>query len=55
MRFDTPLYIIDKNNNPAVLFEIGFLSDSDDAAYMSSIEGQTRIAQAIADGIMQTI
>lgn len=54
MRFDTPLYIIDKNNIPAVLFEIGFLSDSDDA-YMSSIEGQTRIAQAIADGIMETI
>lgn len=52
---DTPLYVIDKNNIPAVLLEIGFLSDSDDIAYMKDIEGQANIARAIADGIMETI
>lgn len=53
--FDTPLYVIDKNNIPAALFEIGFLSDSDDAAYMTSAKGQAKIAEAIADGIMETV
>lgn len=50
--FDTPLYVIDQNNIPAMLLEIGFLSDSDDAAYMTSSEGQKAIAQAIANAIM---
>lgn len=52
---DTPLYVIDKNNIPAILLEIGFLSDSDDSAYMKDKEGQANIARAIADGIMETI
>lgn len=47
------LYVIDANPIPALLLEIGFLSDSDDATYIS--ENSTTIAQAIANGIIQAL
>lgn len=48
---DGSLYVIDQNDVPAMLIEIGFITDSEEAAYMASSVGQNNIAQAIADGI----
>ena len=45
------LYVIDQNTVPALLLELGFISDSDDFNYLNSQEGQTNIAQAIAQSI----
>lgn len=45
---ESSLYVIDHNAVPAILLELGFLSDSDDAAYMESAAGQQQIADAIA-------
>ena len=47
------LYVIDKNSIPAILLEIGFLSDSDDAAYVSSSQGCEAIANAIYTSIIE--
>lgn len=47
------LYVIDQNPIPAMLLELGFISDSDDAWYM--INSQEAIANAIANGIMSAI
>lgn len=50
---DTSLYVIDSNSVPAMLLELGFITDSVDAAYMSSEDGQNAIAQSIAQGIIE--
>lgn len=50
---ESSLYVIDKNPIPAMLLELGFLSDIDDAFYLMNY--QDVIAQAIAQGIMDTI
>lgn len=50
---ENSLYVIDHNDVPALLLEVGFLSDSDDANYM--IHHQDELAQAIADGIIAAL
>lgn len=50
---ESSLYVIDQNSVPAMLLEIGFISDRDDAWYM--INSQEAIANAIATGIMSAI
>ncbi|MEG0314258.1 MAG: N-acetylmuramoyl-L-alanine amidase [Erysipelotrichaceae bacterium] len=52
---DNPIQILFWNRVPAVLVETGFINDSNDFAYMNSITGQDRIAQAIASGIDSTL
>jgi N-acetylmuramoyl-L-alanine amidase len=37
---------------PAVLVEVGYASNRDDGSYLASTAGQRRIAEAIADGIL---
>lgn len=49
---ETPLYVVAKNDVPAVLLELGFLSDQQDTAYLISENGQEDIAYSIAQGIM---
>lgn len=50
--FDNPLYVIDQNNIPAVLIELGFLSDYEDANYLCDTSNQKKIAEKIAQAIM---
>lgn len=50
---DTPLYVIDQNEVPAMLLEIGFLSNANEAQYL--VEEQVSLASAIADGIEKTL
>lgn len=52
---DRSLYVIDKNEVPALLLELGFLTDSQDMAYLQDSAFQQRLAQAIADGISQQL
>ena len=52
---DSSLYVIDKNSVPAMLIELGFITDSDDASYMTSESGQNNLAQSIASGIIDTL
>lgn len=52
---DFPLQVIDYNKVPAMLIEIGFLTDDDDTKYITSQKGQDNIAQTIADSIMTTL
>lgn len=52
---DSSLYVIDSNPVPAMLLELGFITDSADAAYMCSEEGQNALAQSIAQGILEQL
>lgn len=48
---DGNLYVTLHNNVPSVLLEVGFLSHSGDLAKLKSNDTQTKVAQAIANGI----
>lgn len=52
---ESSLYVIDQNPVAAILLEVGFLTDEQDAAYLCSEEGQQEIAEAIAEGIMENL
>lgn len=52
---NTSLYVIDKNEVPALLLELGFITDSSDATYLLSEDGQQKIAEAIAQGIINSL
>ena len=57
MDFRTPyhrfasLMVLKAPDTPSVLFETGYLSNSDDAAFLSSREGQARIARGVTRAI----
>ncbi|MDX2243128.1 MAG: N-acetylmuramoyl-L-alanine amidase [Leptolyngbyaceae cyanobacterium bins.302] len=46
-------YVIRYTSMPAILVETGFVTGSEDAARLSSASGRSRIAKAIARGILQ--
>lgn len=52
---DRHLYVIINTNAPAVLVELGFLSNNGDNAKLASDEYRQKFAQAIADGILKTL
>lgn len=45
-------YVLTKTAGPAVMGEIGFFTNIDDARFLDSIEGQRRIAQGYLDGVL---
>lgn len=47
-----PFMVLHKTAMPAVLIEMGFISNKNEGAYLNSDEGQNEIAKAIADAIM---
>lgn len=47
------LYVLRKTKMPAILTEIGFLSNTVEGTLLSTKEFKQRAAQALADGIMQ--
>lgn len=49
------LYVIRNTNAPAVLVELGFLTNPTDAEKLSSDDYRQKFAQAIADGILQCL
>ncbi|MFS0722857.1 N-acetylmuramoyl-L-alanine amidase family protein [Paenibacillus sp. 1P07SE] len=46
-------YMLRKTDKPAVIIEVGFLSHAGDRQMMTNSQGQTAIAQAIANGLRQ--
>ena len=52
---ERPLAVLKKNYLPAVLVEMGFLSDTEDCSYLSSADGQKAIAKALSQGIIETL
>lgn len=52
---DSSLYVIDKNSIPAMLIELGFISDNEDVNYLCSEAGQAALAQQLADSIYKNV
>jgi N-acetylmuramoyl-L-alanine amidase len=48
-----PLRVLAGANMPAVLIELGFLSNADDAAFMAGSEGQAAIVDALIAAITE--
>lgn len=49
---DNTLYVVDSNTVPAMLVELGFISDQMDLRYLTSKSGQQTLASCIAQSIM---
>lgn len=49
------LHVINYNPVPAVLIEMGFMSDDEDRTYLLSRDGQQKIAIAIGEAIVKSI
>ncbi|MGN7455462.1 N-acetylmuramoyl-L-alanine amidase family protein [Paenibacillus pasadenensis] len=52
-RAGSPFYLLNTVKQPAVIVEMGFISNGDDRAMLTSMEGQQKIAEAIASGVRQ--
>lgn len=50
---EIPLYVVSNNSIPALLLEVGFITDINDFNYM--VNNSDDLAQAIANGIMNSI
>lgn len=50
---DGELAVLKNNNAAAILVELGFLSNSNDLAYLKSSIGQENIASAITDSVLE--
>lgn len=51
---DKSLAVLKLNESIAVLVELGFLTNSSDAKFITSEKGKEKLAQAIADGIISS-
>lgn len=47
-----PLWVLDAAYMPSVLIELGFLSNKNEGSFLDSEEGQTKMAEQIADAIL---
>lgn len=52
---ETPISVLYYNRMPSILVELGFLSNPQDEKIMASKEGQEKLAQALAQGILDYI
>jgi N-acetylmuramoyl-L-alanine amidase len=48
-----PLWVLDAATMPGVLIELGFLSNKEEGEFLNSDEGQSQMAQQIADAIIK--
>ncbi len=48
---ETPLYVLDKSNCPAVILQNGFITNSDDKAFITQKSNQEKIAATILQSI----
>jgi len=49
---EAPFYVLRNTKSPAVLVEMGFISNADDARWLSDEWNQNRMALAIADALL---
>ncbi len=52
---ESPLSVIEYNNMPSILIETGFLSNENDTKYLTNDKNQSEMANAIAQGILETL
>lgn len=52
-RAGSPFYLLNTVKQPAVIVEMGFISNENDRRMLMSDEGQQKIAEAIASGVRQ--
>ena len=52
---ETPISVLYYNHMPSILVELGFLSNPEDEKVMTSKEGQKKLANALAEGILDYI
>ena len=52
-RMGKSFYLLNKTASPAVIVEMGFLSNPDDRVRLTSPEGQTQLARAIGEAIKE--
>ncbi|SDR93994.1 N-acetylmuramoyl-L-alanine amidase [Paenibacillaceae bacterium GAS479] len=52
-RAGNPFYLLNTVKQPAVIVEMGFISNENDRDMLTSEQGQTQIAEAIASGLRQ--
>lgn len=52
--YNNNLYVLCNNQIPAVLFEVGFITDKQDMNYITSSQGQTAIAKAVTNAILKS-
>lgn len=51
IKSDSELVVLEKNDIPSILVELGFLSNSSDEHFLKSSSGQAQCAEAIFNGI----
>ena len=51
--FKSQFYVINHTEAPAILVEIGFISNADERKAITTQKRQSEIAKAISDGIME--
>ena len=49
---NTPLYVVDASGMDAMLVEVGFITNAEEADVLRSAQGQQMLAECIARGIM---
>jgi N-acetylmuramoyl-L-alanine amidase len=54
-RTEPGIYVLDSNPKPAVLLEVGFITNSTDLAVLSSTEGINKLADCLLKGLQQYI
>ena len=52
-RREMGIYVLDNNPKPAVLLEVGFISNSTDVAVLSSKDGINKLAECLLKGLQQ--
>ena len=52
-RLGSPFYLLNTVKQPAVIVEMGFISNDSDRTMLASDEGQNKLAEAIASGLIQ--
>ena len=52
---DSTIYLLDRNDRPAVLIECGFLSNDEEAKRLATEEYQKKLSALIAQSIIQTM
>lgn len=50
-----PLMVLHLNPQPSILVEMGFISNEEDLHYLTSKEGQKKLAQTLADAMSNTL
>lgn len=52
---DSAIYLLDRNDKPAILIECGFLSNDEEAKHLATEEYQKKLSSLIAESIIETM